>query len=681
MIGELGFTPLVPWPVIAAAGLVAFLLLGIALIRRARGAGWRAMAMAVLLVALADPRMVAEKREPRRDIAVIVVDASASQEIGERPRRTAEALGKTREALSRFTDLETRLIEVGDHGEGTRLFRALEGAVAEIPRRQFAGAVLITDGQVHDVPEDFSLPGPVHVMLTGERDETDRRLTVERAPGYGMVGQSVTITFRVEDSPAADTPRTAVEVSLRRDGGEAQTVAATVGETRELEIDIDHAGPTTVELEVEGATGELSTRNNRAAIVVNGVRDRLRVLLVSGQPHGGERTWRNLLKSDPSVDLVHFTILRPPEKDDFTPVNELSLIVFPVRELFEVKLHEFDLVVFDRYVVRDVLPPSYFANIADYVRKGGALLLAVGPEFAGLRGLSETPLGRILPGKPSGQVLEGGFRPSLAEKGRRHPVTATLPGADGDGARWGRWFRHVETTPTNGVTLMEGRAGAPLLILDRVEAGRIALLASDHIWLWARGYEGGGPQAELLRRLAHWLMKEPELEEESLIARARGERLVIERRSLSPDNPPVTLTTPSGTTRKVPLEAAGGGRMRALVTADAPGLYRIEDGARHAIAAVGALNPVEMAAPRATAEPLATVAKASGGGIAWLADGMVELRRTRPDRDTSGRGWMGIRRNDAQEITGVTQTSLIPAIVLLALVLGGLTTAWWREGR
>ena len=680
MIGELGFTPLIPWPLIAAAGIGAALLLGAALVRRARGVGWRAVAMAALIVALTDPRLVAEKRAPRPDVAVVVVDTSASQEIGDRPRQTAEALATARTALSRFADLETRLIEVGDHDEGTRLFQALEGAVTEIPHRQFAGAVLITDGRIHDLPENPSLAGPVHVMLIGERDEKDRRLVIEQAPGYGMVGQSATIVFRIEDSPASQTPRT-TEVSVRRDGGDPVPVTATVGEARELDVAIDHAGPTMVELEVAGTPGELSARNNRAVIAINGVRDRLRVLLVSGQPHAGERTWRNLLKSDPSVDLVHFTILRPPEKDDFTPVQELSLIVFPVRELFEVKLHEFDLVVFDRYVVRDVLPPSYFGNLADYVRQGGALLAAVGPEFAGLRSLSDTSLGRILPGKPSGHVFEGGFRPSLAAKGRRHPVTASLPGADGDGARWGRWFRHVETVPKNGVTVMEGRAGGPLLMLDRVGTGRVALLASDHIWLWARGYEGGGPQAELLRRLAHWLMKEPELEEESLTAQAHGERLLIERRSLSTDNPPVTLTTPSGTTREIPLEAAGGGRMRTTVAAGEPGLYRIEDGTRRTLAAVGALNPVEMADLRATEKPLAGLATTSGGGVAWLADGIPELRRTRPDRDTSGRGWMGIRRNRAYEVTGITQTPLTPGLVLLVLVLGGLMAAWWREGR
>ena len=124
-----------------------------------------------------------------------------------------------------------------------------------------------------------------------------------------------------------------------------------------IEIPITRAGPTVVEMTADTLPGEVSTLNNRAVVEINGVRDRLRVLLVSGEPHAGERTWRRLLKSDPAVDLVHFTILRPPEKDDLTPLNELALIAFPVRELFQVKIREFDLIILDRFQNRGILLP------------------------------------------------------------------------------------------------------------------------------------------------------------------------------------------------------------------------------------------------------------------------------------------------------------------------------------
>ena len=137
-----------------------------------------------------------------------------------------------------------------------------------------------------------------------------------------------------------------------------------------------------VELEVAPIADELTTRNGKAVVAIEGVRDKLRVLLVSGEPHPGERMWRNLLKSDANVDLVHFTILRPPEKAvDGTPINELSLIAFPVADLFGRKIKDFDLIIFDRYSSQAILPRFYLDNIVAYVREGGALLMAEGPAF------------------------------------------------------------------------------------------------------------------------------------------------------------------------------------------------------------------------------------------------------------------------------------------------------------
>ena len=697
MSGGLSFAPLVPWPLLAALGLLAVVLAAIGVARRARGSGLRALALAVLILALLDPRAVSKNRVARSDVALIVVDESASQRVGARRSQTEEALAVLGQKLSRLADLEVRVVgaaagAAGSAEDGTRLFDALDRALAEVPAGRFAGAVMITDGQVHDAPsaaDAAAVPGPLHVLLSGRRGETDRRLVIEKAPSYGIVGKNVDIAFRVEDSaPAVDqraagqgaagtgAPRLA-RVRLKRDGRETQSVLVPVGRSARFTFAIEHAGPSVVELEVAPADGELSALNNRAAASINGVRDRLRVLLVSGQPHSGERTWRNLLKADPAVDLVHFTILRPPEKDDFTPLKELALIVFPVRELFEVKLHEFDLVVFDRYEVRGVLPPSYLRNIEAYLRDGGALLLAVGPEFAGPRSLFHTPLGAVMPATPTGRVFEEGFRPRLTETGRRHPVTATLGAED----RWGRWFRQVETVGRRGDVIMRGEDDRPLLVLDRVDKGRVAQVMSDQLWLWARRFEGGGPQAELLRRLAHWLMKEPDLEEERLGARVADGRLAIVRQSLAGVVPEVSITAPSGATRKVALEPMAGGRAGAEVAAGENGLYRVEDGARTALAAAGALNPLEHSDLRATAGHLAPVAAATGGGVAWIAEGVPDVRRTLPGRDGAGRGWFGLARNGAYVVTGMTQVPLLPGLLVLALVVGGLMAAWWREGR
>jgi hypothetical protein len=509
MSNGLGFAPLLPWATIALLGVPAAVLLAVAAVRGGRGVALRAAALAVLVLALINPRAVRENREPQPDVAVVVVDQSDSQAVGERGAQREAALDAVRSALSRFDDLELRIVRTGgasadDAERGTRLFGALAQTLAQVPRQRFAGAIVITDGQVHDVPADpAALPaGPLHVLLTGARGETDRRLVIEKAPSYGIVGKDIGVAYRIEDHDARQGPgvkRKLARVSLRRDGVEMESVLVPVGKSELFSFVLEHAGPTVLELEVSPVPDELSTLNNRAVVNINGVRDRLRVLLISGQPHAGERTWRNLLKSDPSVDLVHFTILRPPEKDDFTPLNDLALIVFPVQELFEIKLKEFDLIVFDRYLLRDVVPPSYLRNIAEYLRDGGAILFAVGPEFAGVRSLFQSPLGAVMPAKPTGRVLERGFVPAPTDVGRRHPVTAALVDGKADTPKWGRWFRQVEAGPGTGVVLMQGLDERPLLILDRVGKGRVAQLMSDHIWLWARGFEGGGPQAELRR--------------------------------------------------------------------------------------------------------------------------------------------------------------------------------------
>jgi len=690
-IGDLtiSFGPLVPWPVLGGLAAVAAIALIATWWLRARGAVWRTLAVLGLLAALLNPTAVLEQRQPLSDVAVVVVDESGSQAIGQRRARTEAALEYLRGRLAHQKDLEVRVVRAsGGLGDGgTKLFAAAERALADVPRSRIAGVTFITDGQIHDVPRDATaeqLPGPLHVLLTGEHNEVDRRLIVESAPSYGIVGKPLQITLRIDDGAA--TPGQTARVQIRRDGGEPQTLRLPVNSPQNIDFTLEHGGQTLFEIVVEQGQRELTLDNNRAVVAINGVRDRLRVLLVTGEPHPGERTWRNLLKSDPAVDLIHFTILRPPEAQDFTPVNELSLIAFPIRELFEVKLNEFDLIIFDRYRRRDVLAQVYLDNIVRYVRNGGALMVATGPTLNSPGNLFNSPIGQILPGVPTGTTYEEGFKPHLSEAGHRHPVTADLPGADAADPSWGRWFRQIDTEPRRGQVLMNGVNDRPLLILDRVGDGRVAQIMSDHIWLWARGFEGGGPHAELLRRIAHWLMKEPELEENDLRASVRGNMIDIMRRSLEADGRSVEVTSPSGAKQSVALTEGKGGRSTGSIEAKEPGLYHITDGTKVALAAVGALNPIELADVRTTEELVKPVVVASGGQVLWLTDGQPDIRRVRPGREAgarepSGRGWIGFRANGDYIVTGVTQLPLLPGLVLFALALGMLVLAWRREGR
>ncbi len=693
MSGELAISwaPLLPLPIVAALAAAALAAVSLALWRRAPGVWWRAAAAIALIAALANPSLVREQRAALDDVVLVVVDESPSQDIEPRPEQSQAALDHLLEALKKLDNTEVRVLRAGgglEAGEqGTRLFSALRQELSKVPHQRIAGVLMISDGQVHDAPESLEALGfdaPVHLLLSGREREGDRRITVIQAPRFGIVGRKLPMTVRVDDL-ASDGPGGLARIEIRQDGNPPRILQLPTGIEAEIEFELAHRGPSVLEIEVAPGPEELSLANNRTAVEINGVRDRLRVLLVSGEPHAGERAWRNILKSDPAVDLVHFTILRPPEKQDGTPIRELSLIAFPTRELFEVKLDEFDLIIFDRYRRRGVLPTIYLDNIARYVEDGGALLEAVGPTFATPLSLYRTPLGRVLPGEPSGKIFEQGYLPVLTELGWRHPVTADLPDAAADAAerpRWGRWFRQIEADPTSGVVVMNGVQGRPLLILDRVGEGRVAQFLSDHMWLWSRGFEGGGPQAELLRRVAHWLMKEPDLEEEDLRAVVDEERLQVLRRSLSTELPEIEVTLPDGSVETLTLEATGGGRASAVLPITQGGLYRVSDGERIALAAAGPLNPREFEDPRASFEPLAPLVDASGGGGLRLHEAdMPDLRKVRPGRDRQGDGWLGVLSQGQYLVTGLERVPLLPGLLALALGLGGLLAAWRREGR
>ncbi|MCO5130757.1 MAG: hypothetical protein M9932_09320 [Xanthobacteraceae bacterium] len=683
----IAFTPLVPTPVLWIALAAIVVIAMVLLFGRARGAWIRIGALALLLLALANPSLTSEEREPLSSVAAVVVDKSPSQDFGARAKETDAARDELVNRLRQIKGLEVRVVEAGradGETDGTKLFGALSTALSDVPTDRVAGAFLITDGRVHDIPADAAALGfhaPVHALITGRSDERDRRVAVTAAPRFGIVGQKQTITYRLEDHGVTGQQ---ARVVVRRDGEVLNERMVGGGQTVNVSVDIKHAGPNIVEIEASPLENELTLVNNRAVVVIDGVRDKLRVLLVSGEPHAGERTWRNLLKSDASVDLVHFTILRPPEKQDGTPINELSLIAFPTRELFQQKINEFQLIIFDRYARQGVLPTAYFDNIARFVRAGGAMLVAAGPDYASATSIWRTPLDSVLPAEPVG-VTEKPYLAHLSEIGKRHPVTRGLEGSQSEPPHWSRFFRTVTTRNADSPPLMTGADGEPLLLLSRYGEGRVALLLSDHIWLWARGYEGGGPHLDLLRRMSHWLMKEPELDEEALRLEVRGKELMVRRQTMADSVAPVTVTAPSGAKRELTLTADEPGLWSASLAADELGLWAASDGTLKALINVGPVNPKEFSEVTSTTDTLTPLTQASGGDARRISEsGAVVLPRIVPVRAASvyrGDGWLGVRMRDASVVRGVGVLPVFAGLIGLLLLLGALATTWLREGR
>ena len=679
MTGTIIFDPLIPWSALIAVATVTMATVLLAGMRGLSGWGLRALAGMMIIAALSGPVYQEEDRSPLTDIVVMVEDQSASQSLGDRPDRMREAADDLAARIEARSNTELRRVTVGD-GEGdagTQLMTALTEALAEEPRARVAGIIALTDGRVHDIERTPDLPAPLHVLLTGGTDDWDRRLIVRNAPAFAIIGEPVTLTLRIEDSGAAPEGAITAPLDISVDGGPSQRIDVPIGQDLELPVTLPHGGRNVLQFTVPQADGELTDRNNTALIQMNGVRDRLRVLLVSGEPHQGGRTWRNLLKSDSSVDLVHFTILRPPEKQDGVPVNELSLIAFPTRELFLEKIDDFDLIIFDRYKRRGILPAIYLDNVSAYVRGGGAVLVAAGPDFATADSIYRSPLAAVLPAQPSARVIEDRFVPTVTDLGGRHPVTAEL----GRSEDWGAWLRQIDVVPETGDVVMTGSDDRPLLILDRVEEGRVAMLASDHAWLWSRGFEGGGPQLELLRRLAHWMMKEPELEEEALWAEATGQTMRIIRRTLDDTIGPVTVATPAGDSIDVTLEEVSPGRFEAVYEGPEIGLYRLVEGDYEAVIGLGPAAPREFEQTIANAELLEPVVASLRGGVQRLEDGLPTLRSVREGRPAAGRGWIGLTPRGAYETSDVTQIPLLPAWLVLLLASGFILAGWLREGR
>ena len=677
-MNSLNFYPFIPINLLLILILLSLSVIFIGFKLKAPGNIFRATLICLIILSIANPTMVSENRENIPDTVALILDLSPSQNINNRKSLAQSSYNSIKTELEKINNLDIRLKTINGK-KGSKLFEPLASMVGDISSDRVAGAIIITDGQIEDAPsilENYNFKAPVNIILTGEKEEKDRRLIIESSPRFGIVGEEIKIDIKVEDI-SANTPNALVTINMNDEIEQSRSIP--IGEVVTITMPLERAGITSLNIEVEPGKEELTLQNNKSVIEINAIRERLKVMLVSGEPNMGLRSWRNLLNSDPSVDLVHFTILRPPNKQDLTPVGELSLIPFPSRELFQANLNDFDLIIFDQYHLRGILPQFYLKNVVEYVVNGGALLDASGPEYAGPYSLSLSPLQNILPTEPTGDIIVQEFIPIMTKDGERHPVTANLK--DGINSNWGPWYRMVEGLTIAGDVLLEGPDARPLLVLNRVGQGRVAQILSDQSWVWTKSGVNKGPQADLLRRLVHWLMKEPELEENELSAKIDNDTILITKNSLNLDKKPIISTSPDNIKEEIVLEDIGRGKQIGKILSPKEGTWKFSSGNSQISLIVGNSNSSEYLDVRATDNIVKPIVSYTSGSINWVNNekNIPKIKQIQKNKLTDNSKNIQLIKNEKYYVKNIQQSSLTPWYFVLIFSLILLFLSWYRE--
>ncbi len=668
--------PGIPVGVIGGLG-GAFILAGLyGVYRGQRGAAFFTATGVAITAAMLNVQNVTLEQEQLPTDVVILVDRSASQSLGDRTSVTNTTLTNLTQKLAAFPGISIRISEIGS-GE--------TNIVSEIQSLSFdTGAVFaLTDGQAHDADMAGNIDSniPIHVLVSGHREEFDRRIVVEQFPRFGMIDESQKIRIRLEDNGNIPSGKNPVPVTISQDGKILRTVAVIPGAVTDISVTLPKNGENVFLLETAEIKGELTPLNNRALVSVEGLRPRMNVLIISGSPDHGQRNLHDLFKSDSNVKLVHFSTLRKPEKQDATPLKELALSPFPAHEIFGEAFNTVDLIVLNRYEDIGLVHMPYLDRIVERVRQGAGLMVISGPEYAGEKSLYNTPLAKILPASPNGKVTENTFRPDVTETGKRHPATRHLAGEHGV------WHRSIDTTSQPATIMMQTEGGKPLLVMNREKKGRVAMLLSDQAWLWARGHDGGGPYSGLIGNTARWLLQDSTMEEESLRIQSRDNTLVVEQQTMDQNGSPVMIRTPSGKALTLETTPSEPGLWQAIIPTEEHGIYSAESTGRQlskVFAYVEPSNPREFESPISTLDILRPLSKKSGGIVTRMVDdsgAAIDIKIAAQDKpgETTTTDKFNIRMNTKSITTGEERQPVIPDYLMLAGIIGLFGAGLYRH--
>lgn len=540
---------------------------GASFYRKIPGTTLRSGAAAAVFAALANPQAIDEEKRVLPRVIPVFMDESAS--LGSRGSYVKETFSLLESQLSALGPVTLRQVSFGNDEmsaskPGTHLAQTMQMTLNTIPEDEMGAVFIVSDGIVADINNiaGKNINAPVHALIVGEEGEEDFYLDVISAPSIGIVGEEQNIEFSVVDGKSSDLHTATASVSIFYNGQKVRTNTIPVNDPQNIvlsEIYPDglQLGPNLIDIHIEGIeTGanrtpeEVSYENNRITIITEGISDRENWLLFTGEPGPGTRLWRNMLTSGASNRLLHFSYLRPLDKEDMTPLRDLATTVLPVVEVFEQKLSEQDVVIFDNYTFNGVIPASYFTHLNRYVEEGGSLIIVGADTLTSPASIAKTTLSEIMPLLPleDALVYTNGFVPAVTEDGLRHRITGDIVESSPP-ETWGPWYMLAQTVARPEATvLLEDGAGTPLLAIQTVGKGRVAMLGSNQATVWAAGHKGGGPAVDLYENLAGWLIRNPKFDDENLRLVEKGGQIAVELRTMKDTVDPVRITKPSGET-------------------------------------------------------------------------------------------------------------------------------------
>ncbi|MDC3091077.1 hypothetical protein OA848_01670 [Rickettsiales bacterium] len=606
-IANLYFDPFLSFYFILFISLIFLTIIIFSLINKSSGIFLRLGIFILITLLMLKPGYRIEKIENENDIITFVIDKTDSQKISKRIEEVDKTFNKMLLELTKFKDLDILEIVIDNEKitkrlgnieeiisntktkevvnkitKSTDIINNLENSINEYPSQRISSIFILTDGQIHDLKDNANFEKfdvPIYFLLIGNSKIDDTKVSIISHPEFGYLDEKITIQVLANDFKADEN--SFLNLTIQNGTFSEKKLKVPNNDVKNIELKLKNHGPNFIKVTTPNRQDELSAVNNSQLINISGVRKKLRVLLISGAPYMGTRVWRNFLKSDTSVELIHMTVLRPPEKNDNTPLEELSLIPFPVKELFEEKLSNFQLVIFDNFEGKKVLTPLYFQNLINFVDKGGAILEITGPSYNSKSSLFKTEIGRILPGIPSGKLIQKEFKPQLTDLGKKHPITESLFIKNKD---FGTWFQmnDILEIDDDSQVLLSGVNNKPLLAVKKVNDGRIAQIYSHNIWLWSkRENNQGGPYNLLIKNLAHWLMKEPTLEENKLELSFVNNSILIEKsflRKPDPEKLKITIIDPNGIKFEKTLNKSKENRYTAIINNKKDGFYLVYDG-------------------------------------------------------------------------------------------------------